>query len=172
VAISAYDAMLAALFSLWLAFTVVKQFRYPLARRLTRRDIFNMLPIWTFFAPNPGKTDLHILFRDVLRDGSMTAWQEVLHRHKRRLRLLWNPAKREDKIVRDCVTALRKSEREIPTRATLFFTVPYMILLGHVLSASVSGDASARQFLIVEEGRFAGGGTVPVFMSSFHSVTT
>ena len=168
---SAYDMALAAVFSIWLVLTIGKQFRHPFFRRIGRLDTFNLLPIWTFFAPNPGKTDLHILFRDALGDGSLTGWQEILHGHKRRIRLLWNPAKREDKILRDCVQVLRRSERELSARPALFFTVPYLMILGHVLRASIPDYAAARQFLLVEEGCYPGGDTIPVFMSSFHSVS-
>lgn len=41
-----------------------------------------MIPAWTFFAPNPGRTDTHVLYRDAYSDRGTTPWRVVALRSR------------------------------------------------------------------------------------------
>ena len=60
-----------------------------------------------FFAPNPGKTDIHLLKRERLADGAVTEWSEYPLLERRSLRhMLWHPGRRVEKLLPDAVSEL------------------------------------------------------------------
>jgi hypothetical protein len=69
---------------------------------LGRWDVFKLLPSWSFFAPSPANRDSHIVVRDLLHDGTLSAWSPVSRFPSRDLlHVIWHPAKRPRKILRD-----------------------------------------------------------------------
>jgi hypothetical protein len=140
-----------AIFVVWLVATTIQQFPTRWGRAMRRRNVLSLVPQWTFFAPNPGRADMHVLFRDRLADGSFTGWIELHTSENRRLRsALWNPEKRAKKAVHDAIQSLGSSvSRDQPTAPELMLTRPYLMLLTLVCSMNAAADATHRQFVVV-----------------------
>src|ERR1043165_8847499 len=86
---------------LWLLVSALHQLKYRgFVSVLKRHDHFALVPAWSFFAPNPGTTDLHLLYRDKLLDGNITLWRQV-RLHSSFERCFWNPDKRLQKGIAD-----------------------------------------------------------------------
>src|ERR1700686_2969061 len=83
----------------WLAATIAIQFHSSCPHWLRAVNVFWLIPVWTFFAPNPGMTDYYLLYRDRLPDGSFDNWRKVeLKNSPNGFRVaLWNPTKRKHK---------------------------------------------------------------------------
>jgi hypothetical protein len=137
--------------SLWFAASVVHQFRFAAWQRLARIDILNLLPRWTFFAPNPGRTDFHIVFRDFAGD-SPGEWRNFLSLPRpNRLRWLWNPDRFVAKAASDAIVALQAaaSTKSMSERSVLF-SGPYLAILTWVMAPRDKCAAvGKRQFAVV-----------------------
>lgn len=140
---------------------------------------FNILPIYTFFSPNPGKVDSHLLYRDNLVNQDNTDWKEVVTIVKRPSHhFIWNPNKRVNKLVIDALSELRSINNECIKKEIkkedfdIFLQVNrgYIALLNFVSNLEkISPHSVARQFFIVDvfidkEGRHV----MPLFCSGFH----
>jgi hypothetical protein len=159
-------AAIVVAFALWLVATTVKQFRTPWALRVQRHDWFSVVPQWTFFAPNPGRSDLHVLFRDRLSDGSLSAWTELDVATARPLRSsVWNPEKRRRKAVHDAIASLA-SLRPADVGPEIMVTRAYLMLLGMVCSAEGASNAAFRQFVVVATDRTDAGAPPKVRLKS------
>jgi len=97
--------------SFWFAASVVHQFSYAWWHRLARIDILNLLPRWTFFAPNPGRTDFHIICRDIRGDLPGEWYNLFAFPRPNHLRWLWNPHRFVAKAVSDAIAALLMGNR-------------------------------------------------------------
>jgi hypothetical protein len=136
-----------AFFALWFVATVVKQLRTPWAKVVHRRDRFAIVPMWTFFAPNPGRSDLHVLYRDQRADGAFTPWTELgTSAVRSRWAPLWNPRKRVGKAVHDAVGALALLPRDVGPEVMV--SSAYLTLLTTVCSAERPADARYREFVV------------------------
>jgi hypothetical protein len=113
------------IYVVWGAATIANQFHRWCPAWLRAVDIFGLVPIWTFFAPNPGMTDYYLLYRDRLADGSFDNWREVdLKQSENGVRLaLWNPTKRRHKALTDMVSVLIRLAHS-PSVEALIATVP------------------------------------------------
>lgn len=133
----------------WLALTLPYQYT-PWSRRLSRMDLFGLLPRWTFFAPNPATRDLHLVVRDKLKSGVLTGWREIQFSEPRNvLEALWHPSKRPRKAVGDAAHSLKAIARE--REMWLPGSLPYLMILNCCLNgAPTTKNVIARQFAIVE----------------------
>lgn len=108
----------AALLGLWFLATVLTQLTtWPGAPKsvaavvdwFQQYDLFAVVPNWNFFAPNPGTTDYHLLYRDRLDGGDFSMWREIATaKQSGLLRGIWNPRKRQSKVISDVVSALNE----------------------------------------------------------------
>lgn len=144
------------LYVVWVAATAANQFHSWCPTWLRALDIFGLIPVWTFFAPNPGMTDYYLLYRDCLLDGSFDNWRKVeLKPSENGLRLaIWNPAKRKQKAFSDMVSALIRLANERKVEA-LIVTVPYILILNFITSRPHSLGANSTQFMVMEHGGFS-----------------
>lgn len=162
-------AAIAGLFVLWLMLTVAYQFDAP-ARKLARWDIFRLLPRWTFFAPNPGHHDLHLLYRDML-GGRCGPWQEVdLAGDASVIPVLWNPGKRIAKILWDSWGSIQylTGKLEMPADR-IQLTAGYLVLLNMASRPNRSAGVE-RQFAIVRSTGFTDRQIDPLFLSMPHPI--
>jgi hypothetical protein len=141
----------------WGAATIANQFHSRCPAWLRAADVFGLIPVWTFFAPNPGMTDYYLLYRDHLPDGSFDNWRKVeLKPFENGVRLaLWNPTKRKHKALSDVVSSMIRIARTCES-ADLIVTVPYILLLNYITSHPHSLGAHGTQFMVMEHGGFAG----------------
>ncbi|MEU8824759.1 hypothetical protein [Streptomyces sp. NPDC048636] len=135
----------------WFGLTVAQQFKKR-PRFLNTLDPANVsLPISTFFAPNPGSTDTHLLMRNRLADGSVSEWTEQPMTQTRAARqMVWHPGRRSEKAMLDIVTNLTAVLREERRVEYVQMTVPYLSLLNFVTHHCAHvPDAAQVQFLLV-----------------------
>lgn len=167
---SAAAAVVGVLIAVWLALTVLAQFRL-LQRLLSPFDGFHLIPRWTFFAPNPGVRDYHLVVRERLADGRLTSWQNVpVYEARPPLAFLWHPQKRASKVLSDAIQTLGfLLRREGVSVSGLPFTLPYLVLLRYAARAvPAQRGATEFQFAIVDSaGHFQRPLECP-FLSSFH----
>src|SRR6516165_3344166 len=97
--LSLFDYASVVLVGLLLILTVAGQFRNQSkwVARWKYRDVCGIIPLWTFFAPNPGMTDYHLMWRDRYADHSCSPWHEVVAPSASWLKAIWNPHKRSRK---------------------------------------------------------------------------
>ena len=157
--------------TIWFLLSAINQLFHGRAiKKIKARDLFSLIPIWTFFAPNPGTTDYHLLYRDRSIDGSLSPWREMEGPQAGAGKALWNPHKRVRKSVHDMCTSLEKMSYKYPDIGKwLMLQVPYIALLMHVCSMPVSSLTARRQFLVCRtRGVPPAGKPEIVFISLLH----
>lgn len=168
-------------FGAWLLLTIFWQFDYFRKKSSFFRKIntFNTLPIWTFFAPNPGMYDTHILYRDKKTDGALTDWQEVSLLEERKFyHFIWNPKKRKTKLAVDAISEI-KSIKILGDKDSLDdslvsqqvkFSKGYLLLMNLVFQyPKISDDSTSRQFIVLDASHLGGKrNLMPFFYSPFH----
>lgn len=158
------DAALAIVFVVWFILSVAGQFQTPRTNALRRYDVLQLLPIWTFFAPNPGSSDYHVIVRDRFSNGSLTDWRDAMPIPSQTATTwLWNPRKRRQKVLVDAVASVAEMcapggdlaiAPEVLRRA-LLISSPYLVLLNMVVHCvKHAPGATASQFAVVERSGF------------------
>ncbi len=160
---------------LWLSVSILNQFQPAWLRVIAGRDVFALLPYWTFFAPNPGQSDYHLVYRDRFTDGTLGDWQEIEITERRTLwSFVWNPEKRRRKILSDVVTMLGNHARDGQAVGNeIMLTLPYLLLLNVISQLPRLPEVSHRQFVVVETFGFTPTDTTRVILrSDFHTLAT
>jgi len=145
-----YELLACGVLGTWFAVSVV--FQFPLKRINQWRDLdpFGLIPHWSFFAPQPAVTDVHLLYRDQLADGTFTAWTEIpLLEPRRWWHAVWNPSKREKKALFDLATATAVIASQATPKA-LQVCVPYLLLLNYVSTLPRPPGGRATQFVLMD----------------------
>lgn len=157
------------LLSVWLVASILAQFQIKAMQTLLRRDLFSLLPIWTFFAPRPSSFDHHLSYRVLLANGEHSSWIEVLPCRGRRLsEAFWNPQRRCKKILDATILTLSKRLRG-EAKKTIAVSKPYRLLLDHISALPHDAEATAIEFRILRSEGFLGeGGPRVVFQSESH----
>ena len=152
------------IYIIWFAASIFWQFQYKskTADQIKSYDILGMVPNWTFFAPNPGTSDYHLIYREQLEDKSITAWTEIpLTSRRLTLDWLWNPQKRKNKLLMDCVSSLaqvamnmQQLKPQPENYNQLCLTIPYLLILNLVCNNKqiliTSENTLYRQFAIIK----------------------
>ena len=88
--------------------------------RIRRHLPFGVIPLWTFFAPNPARADTRIVWR-AERGAGWSGWQE-LHFGFASARRRWiiNPELTLNKAVSDLVNSLTRIPPNPSDRSILF----------------------------------------------------
>jgi hypothetical protein len=174
------EGIVVAIFSIWFLLSVGFQIA-PISAKIGRFDRFGFLPRWTFFAPNPGTYDHHLVYRECGADVDVSSiekldsvgpllspWQQV-----ERLNggvcipFIWNPHRRVTKTVTDIVNTLVVARTHLNNPDFIQFTVEYFMLL-HLIARDAPASVQ-RQFAIVRTHGFLGDRTPElVFISNFH----
>lgn len=144
--------LLDLLFLVWLVASAINQFSWPWWKRVAGFDLFGLLPYWTFFAPRPGTDDTRLVYRDVMDDGSRGGWIEVatICESSPLLRMLWHPAKLDNKALSDLVQMLATEVQARDTKpAAMLISLPYVQLLEAVMRAPREERVTARQFALL-----------------------
>ena len=157
----------------WFVLSVINQFQFPWFNRVIASDLFSLIPYWTFFAPSPGRTDYHLIYRDRLPDGSITDWIEVdITQSRNFISFVWNPGKRSRKVLSDVAQSVARLVRLDPRLAdTVVISYQYLLILNY-LTKTIRGQRGVqRQFAIVETaGYFREGMPNVVLRSDFHGM--
>lgn len=166
------EAAALVFFAVWLLVTILFQIsptgwiRWP-----KYYDYFAMIPVWTFFAPNPGTTDVHLLYRDKVSNGAVMSWREVPF-HASVLRAVWNPRKRLQKGLSDLGNDLQGYAAEHLEHPELILTHPgFIALLNFVSRQPHAPSTTFTQFALARSyGNHSETPTDVMFLSTFHRI--
>ena len=143
--------------SIWSVLSVLNQLPFAMGEGLRRFDIFQLLPRWAFFAPNPGITDYHLVYRLKRHTRDFEAWREVSWSTGRTWSsCIWNPTKRYYKLQFDAINTIMSICRDNPDyeEGALVLTIPYLLLLNIVCSHYCPQQADSIQFAVVQTHGF------------------
>jgi len=157
--------------------SVPNQFRRQWWESIARRDALALLPRWTFFAPRPGRHDLHILIRDWSGD-TPGPWRELERRQPSAwLRAFWNPGRCERKAVTDMGNALVRAaiRRDAGPPSTIQLQSSYLEILAWASAVAPAAQTTApraygdiaRQFALVRTQTDRPGRRLDVVFVSF-----
>lgn len=168
-------------FGMWILLSAVWQFE-GLRHKVLGRDLiwkFRLLPIYTFFAPNPGIYDYRIVYRYKFDDGSLGNWRELHHLTMRQWsHFFWNPRKRIQKLIADSIMSVKESINSTTNISELDHSLKsaivrlsqgYVALFNIAKSFRKEIGATHFQFMIAETTQVTGSREVnPIFKSPFH----
>ncbi len=158
---------------IWFVASIIHQFRFDWWKFFIRFDIFNFLPNWSFFAPNPGKHDFHLVYRAWIQDQP-SPWQEIVTLSGNwYLRWIWHPSRYPTKALSDLTYGLyRAIYNSNGDKTMVMFSSSYLSLLNLVMSQSpLEGTDHYRQFAIVVTQGFKEGRHIEIkFLSELHRV--
>lgn len=161
--------LVGALLAAWLIASAVRQVKKGSLSWLAPLDRFSLLPIWTFFAPNPGRSDFLLLYRDHTSEGPSPLFSLYTPRNGFSVRGVWNPGKRRSKTLTDMVRALQRASTLRNSDLRLSF--PYVVLLSWVSSVPPRSGVLMRDFAILElPGAHCAGSPKIVFLSEAHKI--
>src|ERR1044072_6803482 len=172
--LSVADIVIALLLFGWFLLSILNQFGFSWLDKIRGHDHFSLLPLWTFFAPNPGQSDYHLVYRDKKADGSLTDWREIeITEQSKPFCFIWNPEKRSKKVLSDVVSSIVSS---IPSAKdspdAIMLSIPYLILLNVVSHVDREDQTTHRQFVLVETFGFNPTSDPRVVLrSDFHLIT-
>jgi hypothetical protein len=167
--VSAVGPIAIVLVSIWLLATIAYQFS-AFQGVLGRLDVFRILPSWSFFAPSPANRDSHLVARDLLLDGTLTTWSPVaIFPRRSPVHLIWHPAKRPRKILRDASKTINRTWRRATSKGVIQCSLPYLVVLHYCMNQQPRpGNAAARQFAIIETSGREERRLWITFISGFH----
>ena len=153
----------------WFAISALAQLNRGAVKKLKDHDAFSLIPNWSFFAPRPGTSDYHLLFRDTDGAGVGGEWQEIpLAQRRTLLGAVWNPQKRKTKTLSDVVRGLVLLSQDRSLRE-YSLTLPYLIILNYVSALSRPERAGWTQFMILKsEGFYSTQEPQFIFLSKQH----
>ena len=158
-----------AVLTAWFVLTLIAQFwTVPWVARLKSYDLAEVVPGWSFFAPNPGTSDSELLYRDELVDGELGPWRAVRFARASLLRAVWNPQKRRRKALVDLCSSLLTEAAASPERNAVLIGFPYIAVLSHVSSFPSGPLSKRRQFILARSFSETGKEPEVMFISGWH----
>ncbi|MDB5007801.1 MAG: hypothetical protein JWP45_2194 [Mucilaginibacter sp.] len=143
-------------YSIWFLCTCIKQFKYKWPDSYRRYYLFNQIPSWNFFSPNPGVSDMNLLRRFRLKNGEISEFEEILFRasSSKNIHFFWNPKRRLNKTLVDHTKIISKTiERENLDNGNLEdlkLSFSYLSLLNYCSKLPTNLEAEAVQLIIIE----------------------
>jgi hypothetical protein len=165
----------------WLVLSALFQIN-PISPYLGRFDPFALLPKWTFFAPNPGISDYHVVFRATkekyesaeaqaltVDDELMGPWQDLqLYERDVVIPLLWNPNRRITKTLSDVVNGIvryRAQDRDYEKH--IIYGVEY-IWLTHTILTQIEAKCIYQWALLKTHGFVDRRNLAVIYLSNCH----
>ena len=129
----------------WFVASILGQFPGRLNDRLRARDAFGLIPSWSFFSPNPARSDCHLVYRHVIRGGNVTDWTETFVWRPTWARSIWNPDRRVEKAISDANSHLARLKEVDGVQ----WLTPYLLLLNYVSGLPRPVEAVAVQYALL-----------------------
>lgn len=172
---SAIEMFVGALLVFWWLLSAINQVR-PVSHLLAKFDPLGLLPRWTFFAPNPGIHDNHLVYTSLENPSTphsanndvLSLWHSCESLDSTHIPLLWNPQRRLSKTVADINNCLITMSRDLGiSERVMPLTAEYLAATNYV-SARVP-DASHFRWALARSHGFAGNRTFLLsFLSHIH----
>jgi hypothetical protein len=171
---AACSTLILSMLVVWFVLTVLNQYRNgKWIRRIKRYDVLAVIPIWTFFAPSPGCTDQHLLYRDCDAEGNLSVWRDIELKPYIPLRFVWHPYRRISKAVTDQIPIMTRPNREGEQgyNKARMLEVPYIMILYFVSTMPKDFLTHRRQFLIAQTNGVGSEGKPEIlYISSLHDL--
>ena len=153
----------------WLLISTLAQLSWAPMKKLKTHDAFSLIPNWSFFAPKPGTSDYHLVYRDTDSSGGTGQWREIPLADERTLwGAIWNPQKRKTKTLSDVVRGLITLAKDRSLK-DYSLTLPYLAILNYISSLPRSGPWVRTQFMILKsEGFYSEQDPQFLFLSNEH----
>ncbi|MFG2512520.1 hypothetical protein [Streptomyces sp. NPDC048584] len=155
----------------WLVSTAAGQLPDQRFDHLLERGPLRLLraPNWRFFGPNPGVSDMHLLYRDIT-GSTATPWREIeAVRDRPWYSLVWNAGNRVPKVVFDALQVIVKAANESSADLPHIVSSPGYRLMRRYLTTRAPHEPGAdhTQFMMLQghperEGQYA---VQPMFAS-------
>lgn len=169
------DYVVIAIFSYWFLATLLANISLEIIPSkvysiLTLSRFPLAIPVWTFFAPRPGKFDYYILYREVDYDGNFSNWFEMYkERRKPLLKMLWNPTRDLEKAILDVTIGLAREIVNHKDRIDyIALSVPYITILNLVSNHTRFHNTAKVQFTLFQKTSKE---TIEIFTSGIHRVS-
>jgi hypothetical protein len=164
------SAVIVATLVVWLAATLMNaaSLGESVLGRLGMLRTF--VPVWNFFAPNPGVHDFHLLTRERLDNGEVTRWRQdmLFERPRSLLTCLWNPHKIERKILYDLTLSLVREIADLGDDLALIkISIPYLVFASYAETLPHPPDAVGVQFMLMRSSAIEPEAEI-VFVSEVH----
>lgn len=160
-------------FCIWFLLTIINQLNYRWVQKVKNYDVFHLLPRWTFFAPNPGVSDYHFVYRYKNGSNDVSAFTEMpLYDSRTISSAIWNSNKRVKKALSDLVMDLNRqcSSLEL-TEHNVKISFSYIALLNFLSNIPKDSDVTSMQFAILKSEGFIDETKPEIVISSeFHNV--
>jgi hypothetical protein len=142
---------------------------------ISRWDLFEIIPDWKFFAPNPLTCDYYLFARTMNDYRHWGDWYHVpVWNDRPWYSALWNPGKRKFKLLVDlvsCLEAYRQLGDSDSSDTSLQITLPYISLLDYASQAASTTAVTHVQFMIARKtGMSAVAEVKPLFVSFIHTM--
>ncbi len=143
------EVAIAVVFAVWWVISAFNQFHSGAwTFRLRCHIPLGLIPLWTFFAPNPARADTRIVWR-VEHAHGWSGWQEMYFGFAPAWRRwIINPELTFNKAVSDLVRSLTPVHPDSSDRSVLFSS-GYLTLLSLVHAEAASQSRHAVQFAVV-----------------------
>jgi hypothetical protein len=159
------DVPFILILGVWYVVSILHQLPGTYFTWVKNRNVFLLIPGWTFFAPNPGVSNYRYVFRDSYPDGTQGEWEEINWcEHRRFTHAFWNPGRLRTKLIVDCINGLTIMVKDLDKRGvdfrehpqTYMVSTPYLALL-HIATQMPSSreNPSGRQFAIIEQSSYS-----------------
>jgi hypothetical protein len=168
--------MLIIILGIWAVISIIVHIPSFPVERLAFLYNLALIPQWNFFAPNPPKGDLVLLFRDKMIGNTLSNWMEIKKNNRNKYFCwIWNPNKRFNKahfdLINELISILNEIksgdlESEVQSRFVIQ-TIPYLILLNYTFNYQKNSLAIQRQFAVLTSTK---NGFDLVFTSNFHNL--
>lgn len=139
------EVLFSVLFAIWIILTIAFQFT-PMQVRMRSLDPLYMLPSWSFFAPVPNSSD-YVFFLRYENHHETSSWREPGLPAPPSLGFLWDPARRQRKVVIDISQSLGEFARS-GQHDVLHYTTAYLLLLQYASNKSEAFLARGVQVAI------------------------
>lgn len=132
----------------WIFFTIVKQFDKSIFK-LSKFDIFALIPNWKLFAPNPKYSDYKIFYRDKFLDGTISDLIEIDWVANSAKNFLWKGQMREQKFL-SLISKNTFNYRKKKTDYLFFFDIKVLMLKNYIKNYSLPENVATRQIVVIE----------------------
>jgi len=140
------DLLIILVFAAWAVFSLLCQGTSRLKARLKSFDLFNILPNYKFFCPNPVRYDYHLYYRTQQKDNLLSEWQEIpIGKRTSILCSIWNPRKRERKVFHKAIKTLKGFKKQSSGNLR---SPAYQLLLSYIKKHAGQPGCVSTQFRI------------------------
>jgi hypothetical protein len=134
---------------IWIGLTIIAQFNNRLSKNIQQSDKLGLVPRWTFFAPIPGSTDVHLLIRYKI-NGEVSSWHETkltvdLSKRLKWKRWIFNPYRRVEKLLFDFVNDTFSLKEQV---LQIKYSTDYILILRFSENIATQLSADEVQFMI------------------------